>query len=334
MILTYKIKHNQDYSSELVKAKLVANFAITNRDKLSSKYVSQLGLKASVANQLLRKYGRNKKCTKITSVNLIVPGQVIEIEDNTIRLVPLKLILDTSYLPKFTKVNQVELDATYAYISVTVCEKESYQPKSFVGLDRNTNGHVAVCANLSSGRVLKLGKSALHKRNKYKSLRKTCQSKSKFSFLKKISKKESNVLRDMNHKISRKILDWCYESKSGLVLEDLKGIRKGKHSKSFNGTINSWSFYQLQTFLEYKAKLLGVPISYVDPAYTSQMCNRCSKIGLRTKKLFQCECGLIEHADVNAAFNIASKHVQLLKDRDLSNSYTDVAKKDMSSKST
>jgi len=66
------------------------------------------------------------------------------------------------------------------------------------------------------------------------------------------------------------------------------------------------ALYQLQTMVEYKAKLLGVPIAYIDPAYTFQTCSRCDHIGNRNSKSFEClTCGHVEHADVNAAFNIA-----------------------------
>jgi len=62
MILTYKIKHNFNLSTELSQAKQIANFAIKNRNKLSSKEVSSIGLKSALSNQILRKYGRNKNC--------------------------------------------------------------------------------------------------------------------------------------------------------------------------------------------------------------------------------------------------------------------------------
>jgi len=43
-ILVVKIKHNADLTEELKKAVKVANYAIKNRYKLSSKNVSDIGL--------------------------------------------------------------------------------------------------------------------------------------------------------------------------------------------------------------------------------------------------------------------------------------------------
>ena len=81
--------------------------------------------------------------------------------------------------------------------------------------------------------------------------------------------------------------------------------------------------------IEYKAKLLGVPIEYVDPAYTSQRCSRCGEIGKRVGKAFNCsKCGAVDHADVNAAFNIASYPCidQFVVDRDATKGSTDTRK--------
>ena len=125
----------------------------------------------------------------------------------------------------------------------------------------------------------------------------------------------------MNHKISSKLTKEALKQNAGIVLEDLTGIRKTKkQAKSFKYALHSWSFYQLKTFIEYKAKLLGVPIAKVAPYFTSQECSKCGLIGERNKKLFKCpHCGHVDHADVNASFVIGRRHlaaVQSMLDRD------------------
>ena len=322
MILTYKISHNFHLQNEFEKARQVADFAIKNRDKLSSKEVKHIGLKSVISNQILRKYGRNKKCKSISKVNLIIPGQCIKLKNNMLRLVPLGLEVDIRHLPTFKKVNQVEISKSFVYVSVEVSEVLAFSPTAYVGLDRNVTQHVAVLANPSNGNVLKLGKSCLHLRNKYKALRSKAQQKRQFKFVKKLGKRENNILKNLDHQISSKIIKYCVENKAGLVLEGLKGIRNKKSKgKKINGMLHSWSFYQLETFLKYKALRNGVSIFKVDPRYTSQQCSKCGHIGIREGKKFSCQnCKHFDHADANAAFCIAKKHDQSDADRDVSES--------------
>ena len=113
-------------------------------------------------------------------------------------------------------------------------------------------------------------------------------------------------MKNINHKISKFLVDLAVKEKAKLVLENLRNIRKtAKTRKSFKYALNSWSFYQLQIFLQYKAQLAGVEISYIDPYRTSKCCSICGLIGNRNDKNFKCDnCSHVDHADSNAAFNI------------------------------
>lgn len=329
MILTYKIKHDKDFSNELRKAKQIADFAVENRS-FSSKDVKHIGLKSVIANQILRKYGRNKAIKSVKSIKLIVPNQSIKVnkELRTISIPSLKLLFGYLFPNNFNKINQIEIGIEYIYVSVSIPEKESMYVDKYIGVDLNTTGHVAVIAMPETGKILKLGREAEHIHNKYKAIRKDLQEQGKYKKVKAIKNRESRIVRDLNHKISKKIVETAIENNSGIKLEALKGIRNNKkHSKSFNYSLNSWSFYQLQKFIEYKANLQGIPVVYIEPAYTSKKCSICGHIGIRNDKQFKCpDCGHVDHADVNAAFNISvsSKSIgQSTIDRDIVERRTD-----------
>ena len=330
MILTYKIKHNRNFSTELKKAHQIAEFALKTRTQ-SSKDVAHFGLKSIISNQILREYSRNRKLKRIGKVNLIIPNQGIsKKEEKRIWIPSLKLELKYQFPSNFKRINQIEIDDEYAYISVSIEEPPPIQPKGFIGLDLNTTGHIAVVGNPDSGKILKLGKEALHIHNKYRSIRKKSQKNGRFGILKRIRDREQRKIRDLNHKISKKIVQTAQENRYGIKLEKLEGIRNNrKHRKSFNFALNSWSFYQLQQFIEYKAKLCGIPVAYVEPKYTSQECSRCGNIGTRQGKEFVCQsCGHFDNADVNASFNIAKRYGigQFSTDMDVPKGSTDTPK--------
>lgn len=121
-------------------------------------------------------------------------------------------------------------------------------------------------------------------------------------------------MTDVNHYISKAIVQTAKDTRRGIALEDLQGIREraGKTvGKRRRRVLHSWAFFQLRAFIAYKAALAGVPVVYVDTAYTSQTCSRCGHCehaNRRSQSQFLCKsCGFSAHADLNAAANIRSR---------------------------
>lgn len=124
---------------------MVANYAVKNRSKLSSTNVSHIGLPSAISNQVLRKYGKNKKCKSINEekIKLVAPNQSVKIDGNQIRIVPLKLMLTNESKHQITKVYQIELDATYAYIAFSKSNTKQLDTNKFIGVDLNATSHCA-----------------------------------------------------------------------------------------------------------------------------------------------------------------------------------------------
>jgi len=330
MILTYKIRHGQDFSHELKLAKKVAEYAVKTKSR-SSADVKHIGLKSAISNQILKKYSSSKTVKKAKSIKLTVPSQSIKVKDNQVRIACLKLQLPIYFPEGFKKINQVEIGKEFAYISVSYDEPPTISPTSVYGVDRNTKGHCLVASNPTTGKVLKLGKSAHHIHQKYKHIRKKLQKQGKYGLVKRIKNRESRIIKNLNHHCSKKLIEECVKQKAGIVLEGLKDIPKtAKSRKQQRYSLNSWSFYQLKQMIEYKAKKQGIPVFYIEPQYTSQRCCVCGHIepANRNGKLFHCkQCGKVENADVNAGFNIAFAYQngisRFVKDRDLAKGSTD-----------
>lgn len=178
-----------------------------------------------------------------------------------------------------------------------------------------------------TGKIWKLGKRCEHIHKKYRDIRRKLQKAGKYRMVKKIKDRESRIVRDINHKMSKKIVSIAANLQAGIKLEQLEGIRKtAKSARSFRYFLNSWSFYQLRQFIGYKAKLQGIAVAYIEPAYTSKTCSRCGHIGGRNGKSFKCpHCGYVENADVNASFNIAKRQTGISQsdvERDMSEGST------------
>ncbi len=128
--------------------------------------------------------------------------------------------------------------------------------------------------------------------------------------LRRMKTRDKKEFKAALHKIARQIVGFAESACAGIKFEKLFSYRYLQHrdaEDSYEFSFENGSFVALLHLVEKHALNRGIPVLYVNPANTSKRCNRCGCIGRRARKRFECpECGLIIHADVNAAFNIAA----------------------------
>ncbi|MFH7030446.1 MAG: IS200/IS605 family accessory protein TnpB-related protein [Heteroscytonema crispum UTEX LB 1556] len=80
--------------------------------------------------------------------------------------------------------------------------------------------------------------------------------------MKRLSGKQRRFQQWLNHNISKQIIQHALKNNAVVAIEDLTGIRETTNQQPRNKTerrrSNSWSFYQLRSFLEYKGIQFGV----------------------------------------------------------------------------
>jgi len=123
-----------------------------------------------------------------------------------------------------------------------------------------------------------------------------------------------NALTDIVEKASREAVEYAKQFENPvLVMEDLTYIRERlDYGKYMNRRLHSWAFARLQGRIEDKATEAGIPVEYVNPAYTSQTCHSCHRIGRRDSQAeFRCPNDdrhvSTFQADINASANIARR---------------------------
>jgi len=202
-----------------------------------------------------------------------------------------------------------------------VMEKEIEDPVSngtFVGVGRGIK-KLAVTSDLRffGGGLVK------HISRRYQRLRSVLQSKghSGKRHFRRISSKENRFRRDVNHVVSKQIVQGLKKGTT-LILEKLTGLtskqvpkmrRKKAKDRERRREHSSWSYYQLEEFLKYKAASRGVLVDYVSACYTSRGCSKCRHIARANRTCqsrFRCKkCGYQVNADLNASFNIVLNYL-------------------------
>lgn len=183
-------------------------------------------------------------------------------------------------------------------------------PEGMLGVDFG----IARIATDSTGQSFS-GAHIRNLRKRHRKIRARLQSKGSRAArrrLKQLSGKEQRFAKDQNHCISKAIVTKAQTHKVAIVLEDLTNIRaRVRAGRKRNAELHSWAFHQLRTYIEYKARLVGVKVVIIDPRNTSRECSQCghiSKSNRKSQAKFQCQnCGHKRNADTNAALNIRSR---------------------------
>lgn len=227
---------------------------------------------------------------------------------------------NTNYLPYIK--GEADLiykkDKFFLFQTVEIPDEDITDVEEFIGFDF---GQIDI-VHSSEGKVYQA--EWLNKyREKQQKIRSSIQSKGTkgkthsmkrgcAKLLKRLKGRERTTATIINHTISKNIVLDCKAKGKGIAIEDLTNIRKTttkqarQKCKTNRIRMGRWSYGQLRSFLEYKAKREGVKMVVVEPAYTSKTCSCCHHIGNRNGKLFVCEnCGARFDADYNAARNIA-----------------------------
>jgi len=194
----------------------------------------------------------------------------------------------------------------YLQASIDVPEPPSKQVKEYLGVDLG----IVNLATTSEGTTFS-GEKTDANRKRYTKLKAKLQSlntNSSQKKLKNISGKERRFKKDTNHVIAKRIIQVAKALGMGIAIEDLHNFKKTVR-KEQREQFGKWAFGELTAFIEYKARLEGIPVIKVDPRNTSRTCSCCGfcdKKNRKSQALFICQtCGYTINADLNAAKNIS-----------------------------
>lgn len=257
----------------------------------------------------------------------------IQIKDGRIHLSngrgrePLIVSLPLKYVKPNINIAELVLDAGVFYLHLTldtgIVPKQLSQAKKTAGVDMGEI-HIAFCTVDDgntigiSGRQLRSVKRLRNK--KHASLTEKlsrCKNGSKrHKMLSRAKRKASAKLkrqqRDILHKASRQLIDFCEENKvANIAIGDVREISNEVDlGKKTNQKISQWAHGQFRQYVKQKARTLGMNVKLTGEAYSSKTCSVCGHVKKSSVKgrNYDCSsCGAKIHRDANGSANICSK---------------------------
>ena len=189
-----------------------------------------------------------------------------------------------------------------------------------VGVDRGIR-FIATTYDSDGKTLFYDGNDIKQKRGHYKALRKQLQqvhTPSSRRRIKAIGQRENRWMQDVNHCISKALVTSNPQG-TLFVLEDLTGVRAATEKVMVKNRYVSvsWSYYDLEQKLTYKALKNHQLVEKVNPAYTSQTCPKCGHTEKSNRDkhnhLFYCKnCGYKSNDDRIGAMNLYRMGINLL----------------------
>jgi putative transposase len=238
------------------------------------------------------------------------PKQPLPIPLNTHTL---RVLSEPSIQIRSVTLTDEQLSISYAK------DVKQIQPHGLIAIDRNLDNLTVADSN---GQVTR--NDDLAKATEVKSIYREIGSHMQRSDLRirrrvtgKYGRKQREKVKQILHHASKQIILDAKRKQFGIVMEKLTGIRKLYHKGNrqgggYRGMMNSWSYFELQRQIEYKAKWEGIPVIYVNPKGTSVTCSICgSRMKPEQNRQLKCQsCGFTVDRDVNAARNILARGVR------------------------
>jgi len=193
---------------------------------------------------------------------------------------------------------------------------QEIKPESVIGIDRNLRNVTISTPEQAimyrTNKILSIKENTMHVISSFRRNDKRVKKR----FYNQKRNRQARRVQQFLHKISKDIVRRAVQSKSMIVFEDLKGIRKlyrkgNGQGKNYRRKLNSWSFYELQRQIEYKARWEGIQVRFVNPRRTSMLCPICGgrlqEDRQNRRKVLCINCSKVMDRDVVASMNVAYK---------------------------
>jgi putative transposase len=231
---------------------------------------------------------------------------------------PLSIMLNAHVIRILSEPNIQIRSVTLTHERVSICyakEVEPIQPHGLIGIDGNLDNLTLAD---SDGRIMRkdLARATLIKA-RYREIRSHMR-RNDHRIHQRVTEKYGRIqcekVKQILHHASKQIVMDAKSREFGVVMEKLTGLRKlyrkgNWQGRGYRGRMNSWSYYELQRQIEYKAHWEGIPVIYVNPSGTSVKCSICgSRMKPEENRQLKCRsCGFTVDRDVNAARNILAR---------------------------